>query len=42
MKTSASNGEVCSVSPCPFSKAKMVTLPPPVFARTRLAMPWGA
>jgi hypothetical protein len=40
--TSASNGDVCSVSPCPCSKANSVTLLVPFFARTRLAMPCSA
>src|SRR5688572_24400300 len=37
--TSASNGDVCSVSPCPASNAKSVRLPPDVLESTRLAMP---
>ena len=37
--TSASKGDVCSVSPCPASNANSVTLPPDVRASTRLAMP---
>jgi hypothetical protein len=39
--TSASNGDVCSVSPCPTSNAKSVRLAPDVLPRTRLAIPSG-
>ena len=37
--TIASNGAVCSASPCPWSKAKRVRLPSSLFDRIRLAMP---
>ena len=37
--TSASKGAVFSLNPSPPANANSVTLPPPFFARTRLAMP---